>query len=475
MALLSREAKVGIFVMGGIIILSYFTLKVGKVRVGGPGYLIHATFNNVSGLEKDAAVKMAGVPVGRVESLALLKGKARVLLAIDRGVKIPRDSAISIASEGFLGDKLVSIIPGKEQTHFLAPGSEISKSISGANIDDLVKKVTLIADNVKDITESLSQVFGKEEGRKSLKEIVGNLREASSAFKEIMVTNEGALNRIIGRIDKLTSDLGEVAGEGKSDMKAILANLKELTESLKEEAPKIAKKLDNTLGKIERGEGTLGKLVTEEDAYQNLNSALAGINRYIKKTEAIQTYLDYRLEYLTDPSDYKHYASLRIKPTADKSYTIGVVDDPFGKEKTNRTLVTTTQVTPPGSSTTVETISKENKDELKFNLLLGRRFGDFTIRGGVMESTGGLGVAYHTFSDTLKIHMDAYDFGRENNDPHLKIYGNYDIFKNLYFTAGVDDFLNDNNGLRTFFFGFGLSFRDDDLKTLLRSAPPVSP
>jgi len=475
MALVSREAKVGIFVLGGIIILAYFTLKIGKVRVGETGYMIHATFSNVSGLERSAAVKMAGVPVGRVESLALSKGKARVLLAINRGVKIPQDSSISIASEGFLGDKLVSITPGKDQTHFLTPDSEISKSISGANIDDLVMKVTVIAENIKEITESLTQAFGKEEGRKSLKEIVGNLREASATFKQIMVANEDTLARILSKIDRLTSDLGEVAGEGKSDMKAVLANLRELTETLKEEAPKIAKKLDNTLGKIERGEGSLGKLVTEGDAYENLNSALAGINRYIKKTEAIQTYLDYRLEYLSDSSDYKHYASLRIKPTADKTYTFGVVDDPFGKEKTNKTRVTTTQVTPPGSSSTVETISKEHKDELKFNLLLGRRFGDFSIRGGVMESSGGMGLAYHALSDSLGIHVDAYDFGRENNDPHLKIYGNYDIFKNLFLTAGYDDFLNDNNNLRTFFFGFGLSFRDDDLKTLLRSAPPVSP
>jgi hypothetical protein len=71
--------------------------------------------------------------------------------------------------------------------------------------------------------------------------------------------------------------------------------------------------------------------------------------------------------------------------------------------------------------------------------------------------------------------MDAFDFGRQANDPHLKIYGNYDIYKSFFVTAGYDDFLNNNSGMRTFFVGFGLRLRDDDLKTLLKSAPSVSP
>jgi phospholipid/cholesterol/gamma-HCH transport system substrate-binding protein len=475
MVFLSKEAKVGIFVLAGIIVLAYFTLKVGRVHVSDQGYLLHASFENVSGLEKNAQVQMAGVPIGRVEKLSLSHGRAQAVLIIDKGVKIPVDSSVAVASEGFLGDKHVEIISGKDEEHFLSPGKEISYTVSGANIDDLIMKVTRIAEDVKKVTSALSEAFGGEKGERSLKDIVTNLREASASFHKIVTSNEEKFGTIIDRIDKLTSDLGEAVGGGKEDMKVVLANLREITESLKEETPKITEKLDSALGKIERGEGTLGKLLTDEEAYENLNSALEGVNRYIKKTEAIQTYLDYRMEFLSDPSDFKHYASLRIKPTEDKSYTFGVVDDPSGREKTTKNTVTTTQVTPPGSTSTVETVNTEFRDTLKFNFLIGRQFGDFAFRGGVMESTGGLGLSYFPLTDRISLNMDAFDFGRQANDPHLKIYGNYDIYKSFFVTAGYDDFLNNNSGMRTFFVGFGLRLRDDDLKTLLKSAPSVSP
>ncbi|HSL92343.1 MAG TPA: hypothetical protein VK863_06820, partial [Candidatus Limnocylindrales bacterium] len=71
--------------------------------------------------------------------------------------------------------------------------------------------------------------------------------------------------------------------------------------------------------------------------------------------------------------------------------------------------------------------------------------------------------------------LDAFDFGRTRGQrPHLKAYGNYDIVKNLFITGGVDDILNSENNLRTFFIGFGIKFADEDLKTLL-GAVPIKP
>jgi hypothetical protein len=56
----------------------------------------------------------------------------------------------------------------------------------------------------------------------------------------------------------------------------------------------------------------------------------------------------------------------------------------------------------------------------------------------------------------------------------LKLYGNYDIFKNLFITAGADDLLSQYSQYRTFFLGFGIKFPDDDLKTVF-GAVPIKP
>jgi hypothetical protein len=71
----------------------------------------------------------------------------------------------------------------------------------------------------------------------------------------------------------------------------------------------------------------------------------------------------------------------------------------------------------------------------------------------------------------LSISVDAFDFTRQDQSPHLKVFGTYDIVKNFFITGGVDDVLNDEANLRTLFLGFGIKFADEDLKTVLGAVP----
>jgi phospholipid/cholesterol/gamma-HCH transport system substrate-binding protein len=505
---MSREAKVGIFVVLGLVILTFFTFRVSKWGgIAAKGYKLTVDFETAAGLEPKANVKMAGVPVGKVEEIQLVGNRARLVLRIDDGVRIPVDSVASIQTQGLLGEKYVEIQPGKQADRMIPSGGRIANTQPPVNLDEIVRKVSLISDDIKRFTESLADTLGTEDGKKALSEILQNVREASLVLRNVAGANEERLNRILANIDNLSGDLKDIASANKEDVRATIANLREFSRTLKEETPGLAEKLeemgeqvsgvfgenrenikesidnfklasarlDNTLSsaekvlaKIERGEGTLGKLVNDNTTVGTLNDTLEGINRYVRKTESLKTFLDYRLEYQTDPSEYKHYVNLRLQPSADKYYLLGIVDDPRGKLDTNDTTTTVNGVTTQARS---ETFS----NDLKFSALVAKRFSGFTIKGGVMESTGGIGVDYEVLKDRLWVGLDAFDFGRKRGQhPHLKAYGNYDIVKNLFITGGVDDILNSENNLRTFFFGFGIKFADEDLKTLL-GAVPIKP
>ena len=112
MAKLSTEAKVGLLVAVGSVVLLYMTLIVGKYEFGGKkGYSLSADFESVSGLDEKAAVRMAGVKIGTVETVELIGSHARVLMRIDQDVQIRRGAEAAIKTEGLLGDKYVEIIP----------------------------------------------------------------------------------------------------------------------------------------------------------------------------------------------------------------------------------------------------------------------------------------------------------------------------------------------------------------------------
>jgi phospholipid/cholesterol/gamma-HCH transport system substrate-binding protein len=107
-------------------------------------YLVTARFDNVGDLRLGAGVSMAGVEIGRVRhiDLDIARNKASVLMEVDaRYSRIPTDSAASIYTQGFLGDKFVYLSSGVSRVYLHDRGS-ILTTHSPTSIDSLLRGVT---------------------------------------------------------------------------------------------------------------------------------------------------------------------------------------------------------------------------------------------------------------------------------------------------------------------------------------------
>jgi phospholipid/cholesterol/gamma-HCH transport system substrate-binding protein len=142
----SLEIGTGLFVLLGFAALAFLTtqlpgtsLKLGKTDAG---YSVTAKFDNVGDLKPGSPVTMAGVRIGRVESIRFdpKDFKAAVLLRIDQQFdEIPEDSDASIQTAGLLGGKYVGIGPGGSET-FLKQGGQIEFTQSAIVLESLVNK-----------------------------------------------------------------------------------------------------------------------------------------------------------------------------------------------------------------------------------------------------------------------------------------------------------------------------------------------
>ena len=160
----SAEEKVGIFVIIGLVILAYMSLKVGELRFGKRrGYSVAVNFTNAGGLNEDAAVRVAGVNVGKVLDITLKDSKAHISLLIDPGVFLEKDVRAMIKTAGVLGEKYVEIVPGKSK-EYLSEGDEIISTVSPADLDNLMNQVSEIAEDIREITRSLKDSIGTQEG-----------------------------------------------------------------------------------------------------------------------------------------------------------------------------------------------------------------------------------------------------------------------------------------------------------------------
>lgn len=139
-----RETLVGVFVLIGLLCVAYLTIRLGKMEVfGSEGFVLTARFNSVSGLRVGADVEMAGVPVGKVQSIRLdddpLNTQAVVYLRFERDLKLSEDSIASIKTSGLIGDKYISLSRGGS-SQILVSGDEIRETESAVDLESLLGK-----------------------------------------------------------------------------------------------------------------------------------------------------------------------------------------------------------------------------------------------------------------------------------------------------------------------------------------------
>jgi phospholipid/cholesterol/gamma-HCH transport system substrate-binding protein len=132
------ELATGIFLILGLLALGYLSVKMARLDVTGRGgYTVYAVFSSVEGLKPGAVVEIAGVEVGRVKSITLEDYQAKVELTIRNGIKIPKDTIVSIRTKGLLGEKYIKLNPGGSETYIPA-GGEILETEAPINLEELI-------------------------------------------------------------------------------------------------------------------------------------------------------------------------------------------------------------------------------------------------------------------------------------------------------------------------------------------------
>ena len=156
------EIGTGLFVLLGFAALAFLTTQLPssglKLSSEGAGYRVEARFDNVGDLKVGAPVTVAGVRVGRVDSVGFdtIDFKAVVRISIDRRYDhIPDDSDAAIQTAGLLGAKYVGLTPGGSET-YLKDGGQIQFTQSALVLESLVNKMfaTLAGKNGNATTEN---------------------------------------------------------------------------------------------------------------------------------------------------------------------------------------------------------------------------------------------------------------------------------------------------------------------------------
>ncbi len=320
----SIEIKVGALILVALGILGAFLVVLGGLSFEKT-YIVYVDFDNPGGLEAGAAVRVAGVKVGRVKALDFVGRKIdaprdrsgqRVLVRAKASIEkrfgdaIHDDADFYVTTQGVLGEPFLAIDPGSPGGPTLKDGAEV-RGIDPPRVDLFLAKAyelldttvtgirnnrALVADlatNAASVLRGLSEVLTTNKDR--IDRIMANAEATSVEAKELThdarvnVVDSPKVAQAIDNIDKLSSEIHDDAGPLLEEAHEALANLNRLSATLGNpaEQDKIRKALSDLVQLAERanataadaqaivahvkkGEGTVGGLVMDEEIYDDM-------------------------------------------------------------------------------------------------------------------------------------------------------------------------------------------------------------
>ena len=225
--------KLGLFVAlcGSISIALIFSignvqsLRVGPIQLLDDSYKLTATFDDVTGLLLNDNVKVAGVKVGKVTGIKVVKGRARVTFRVKDGLKLPSDTAAAIRWRNLLGQRYLYLYPGTSSVA-LQHGTEIKETTSVVDLGELFNRLGPIVTAIDPakVNEFLDTVVGALSGNETkISQSLDDLAKVAAVLGE----RDEAIGRLVANLNTVT---GAVSDRDR-EIRQVLDNLGAITKT----------------------------------------------------------------------------------------------------------------------------------------------------------------------------------------------------------------------------------------------------
>lgn len=279
----SKEFIIGLSVIVAIAVLVFGINFLKGVNLLNPANYYYAEYENVSGLDVAAPVKIDGYKVGQVRAIEFdyaHPGKIKVMLALNKDLKVPADSKVSLGST-LMGGSFVVLDLGESGTP-LEVGSTIvsvrEHDLMGKVKDEVLPAVSAIIPKVDSLLVNLNRITGDPA-------LTASVQRLDGITAQLLATTTG-LNGTVNRdlpvvmrnartithgLDTVTTNLGALSYQLKSlPLNATMNNVEALTQNL----TRFSEQLNNQ-------NSTLGLLTSDPELYHRLNRVGADVDSLI--------------------------------------------------------------------------------------------------------------------------------------------------------------------------------------------------
>jgi virulence factor mce family protein len=304
----NAEAKVGLVTIVGVLVFSYVIIDLAQAEIfGKPGYEVQALVADANGLQKGNVVRYAGVNVGRVEKVVPTAEGVRVTLKLNNEVKIPKDSQISITTDGLMGEKIVSIKAGRDTTNYLQSGDRVA-GMPAKTMTDMMDSAGSLMNNANTMVENINAIVGDARTQQAVRGSLQHINGITAQTDALLQQNSGNIRQITQNMAALTGQMNvslqRLDGDG-----ATSENVRSVVRNMQITSAKLAVVADSL-------ESVSGDAQTQSDIKTTLKNTAAisqKVNQLLSGNNDVQTTGEAGILYNTSKKETYGYANFIVK------------------------------------------------------------------------------------------------------------------------------------------------------------------
>ena len=245
MATRAQKVRLAVFLIASaaVFVVFFAILIGGKYLKQKDTYFIIYRDVSITGLEPGAAVKLNGVPVGRVTGLSVKTAAAvKVSIEVGRNTPIKTDTQAVLNFIGVTGLKYVELVGGTEGAPALPPGGTIKAGQS--IIDALSGQANAIISKLELAINNINQITGPENNR-ALNKALSSFAGVSAQLDTLFQFTRPDIVHALGVMDSVMIQLYATSRKAdatvntldallhSSDLQTTLANSHRITDTVR--------------------------------------------------------------------------------------------------------------------------------------------------------------------------------------------------------------------------------------------------
>jgi len=410
------ETKLGIFTVMGLIVLGFSLYMLGGFSITR-SYDVNVQFADVSGLPAKAAVKLAGVEVGKVKDIKIEDQKVIVVMAINEGIELYKGAEFSVVMTGIIGTKYIKVVQGDQQLGLIKAGDYLQ----GKDEKPMDEQ---IADTMQSVRQLVDSINAQGQFGAQLNEAMRDIRQLSANVNQLVLTMRPYVTASMKNLDQVTD------------------------------------KLNSLLDSINNQEGLVGALIKDEEmkdqvkeSVSELKVTMTELQSFVGKMSRFRVYWDFDFFYAPNEKVSSSDLALEIFPSSGYTYyRVGMAN--VGNEDDR-----------PAAKDYIE----RNKLDVRFGLY--NQWAN--LSAGLIRGAGGMALEVkpfynHEFLQRFTAGVEFSDWGRDRmingrnfTKPNLS-YG-ADFRVNKYFSVGA--WMRDTLEVNDFNVKANISFNDQDISS----------